>query len=95
LKTVTVGEQKFEVRGLTRGEVKRFKADGVDFAKFSQLPDDVRETKADEVYTLVGFDVEAMDKLLYRDAQKVFSAIMEETFVTPAEEKNSESPAAS
>jgi hypothetical protein len=94
-KTVTIGDKAFAVRGLTRREVKEFRSNGVNFGNLNALGDEKREEVADQIFKLAGVDVDAVDQLVYRDAQKVFLAIMEETFLTPDQEKNSASPAAS
>lgn len=83
-----IGKQEFEVRGLTRREVKRFRAEGFDFAA---LQPEQTEEISDKVFEAVGLDLEAVDDLTYGEASDLFREIMRLSFLGAEDRKNSDS----
>lgn len=79
--------RQFNVRGLTRGEVKALRADGVDLLDITRTNS---EEALDRVLKLVLSDHEydALDGMLYRVSMDVFEAVLKETFGSRDEEKN-------
>lgn len=87
-KTVVVDTQSFDIRGLTRREVKQLRADGIDLSGLR--PGDAEEVM-DRVFAMIGLDLEQVDGLVYGQVVDLFQDIMKLSFLSEDERKNSDS----
>lgn len=76
---------KFDIRALTRGEIRKLREQGVDIFDFNA---EVALRHMDPVLDVVFPKSEAIDNLPFQEATLVYRAIMEETFGTEEEVKN-------
>jgi hypothetical protein len=79
--------RKFNVRGLTRAEVKRLAADGIDLTK---IDGDNAEQALDAVLEIVLTEHEQheLDGLVYHTSLEIWTAALAETYGNRDEEKN-------
>ena len=82
------GGNSVDVRGLSRKEVREYKALGVDF---SSLPRETADEVMDDVNARVLSEEQLamLDGMEYKHSLAVFRGVMAETFGAPDEEKNS------
>lgn len=81
--------RQFQVRGLTRGEVRRLRED--DGIVLTDINADNAEQALDRVLEIVlsDHDRKELDDLLYRVSLDIWTAVLAETYGSRDEEKNS------
>ena len=87
MREIEVNGRAFEVRGLTRGEIKNLRKDGINLLNLSV---DDADAAIDLVFDMV-FDQETLqiiDALEYRVSMKLWQEVLIETYGSPDEEKN-------
>lgn len=87
MRTITIDNNEFEVRPLTRGEVKALRKEGYNL---TALNSDVAEEAVDRVFGMI-FDetkIAAIDALPNPEALKLWTGILKETYGAPGEAKN-------
>lgn len=82
----TIGGKSFDLRPLTRGEIRQLKKDGI---LLHRLTMDNVDDAADAVFRIMGLDLSAVDALAYPDFVKLWKEALAETFGSRDEEKNS------
>lgn len=87
MRQITIGGETFEVRGLTRGEVRDLRAAGLNL--MTMTPDTVDDVM-DAVFGLVFSeeDNRRVDALPNRDVGRLLGAVIAETYGSRDEEKN-------
>ncbi|MBA2881833.1 ferritin-like protein [Desulfosalsimonas propionicica] len=85
---ISVGGRQIEVRGLTRKEVKELAEDGLNLGA---LPRSLAEQAVDAVFkrVLSQDDTDYLDGLVNAEAVRVYRRIMDLTYGSGEEEKNS------
>ena len=88
MRDIEIANKVLSVRGLKRKEIKKLKKDGINLGdlKLEQI-DDVLDTIFPMVFSKK--DVELIEDAAYKESVKVWTAILEETFGSKDEEKNS------
>ncbi len=78
---VTIGKHEIEVRGLTRGEIKKLRKDGYPLETAAELEDlEKRDDALDALFKLASPDFNA-DLLIQHEANELWAAIVEMTYV--------------
>lgn len=85
---ISVGGRQIELRGLTRKEVKELAEDGLNLGA---LPRSLAEQAVDAVFkrVLSQDDMDYLDGLVNAEAVRVYRRIMDLTYGSGEEEKNS------
>jgi len=87
MRDVMVGDEVFHIRGLTRGEIKSLRAEGVNLMALTVNDAD----KAFDLVVAMVFDSAAVawiDSQENRVGMKLWEAVLKETFGAEDEEKN-------
>lgn len=85
---------KLLVRGLTRGEIKTLKAEGINLGKMLELEGEVKEAAVDKVVGTVFPDLN-LDALTPAEDTQLYVDILTHTFLPAEKRKNFESPVSS
>ena len=96
MRTISIGNQKIDVRGLTIGEIRQLKAEGfpISWMGVSQKALDENEglaaSLAERVIDLVltPEQLEQIAEQVGKEILKVWGAVLAETYSAPDEEKN-------
>lgn len=83
--------EKIEVRGLTRGEIKKLRAEGIRLGELMDLAEEERDEAMDKLFAIACPDVQP-DDITPGEALALYEKIAALTFLSGAEVKNSGSP---
>jgi hypothetical protein len=87
MREIIIDDRPFNIRGLKRGEIKALKKEGFNLIdlKIEQADDAM-----DKVFELVfaSHEITLIDDMANKDAMKLWTAILKETYGAPDEEKN-------
>lgn len=88
MRTITINEQSFDVRGLKRKEVKTLRNEGL---SLTSLDPETSEQAMERVFEMIFSpdQINQIDELQNVDALKLWTAALSETYGSPGEEKNS------
>jgi len=86
---VTIGAHNIEIRGLTRGELRRLKEDGVDIQKVPEIEDVFkRDEEMMKVFEMIGVDTSSFDDLTPAQTMELFVKTGQLTFLGEDTVKN-------
>ncbi|MBN2060700.1 MAG: hypothetical protein JW882_09830 [Deltaproteobacteria bacterium] len=86
--------EKIEVRGLTRGEIKQLRKEGIVLGKLMELDEEKRDEAMDRLLGMACKDLD-VDAITQGDAIDLYTRISELTYLCGDARKNSESPQSS
>jgi len=82
---------KMNIRGLTRGELKSLRKEGVRLGGLESLDEEKRDKALDKIFNLACPGMNA-DDLTPGEALELYTRIAAQTYITGEERKNSASP---
>lgn len=82
--------EKLEIRGLTRGEVKALRKDGISLGELMDKDEAARDEAFDRILAIACPDVDP-DAITPGQAVRIYEIIAEKTYLTGDEAKNSDS----
>jgi hypothetical protein len=85
---------KIEVKGLTRGEIKKFRKEGIVLGKLGALADEKRDEALDKIFKAACPEFDA-DTLTQGEANDLYAKVVDHTYMTEADRKNLKSPRSS
>jgi len=85
--------ETIEIRGLTRGEIKQLKKDGVVLGKLTDMEEEARDGALDKLFKIVCPDLDP-DEITPGEALELYTRITGMTYLSGDERKNSASPQA-
>lgn len=78
---MSVDIETIEIKGLTRGEIRRLRAEGILLQEIEKLPDDKRDDAMDRVFALACPQVDP-DSLTPAEALPLYVRIVQTTYVS-------------
>ena len=82
---------KIQVKGLTRGQLRELRKQGITAGTIADMDEDKREDALDKLFKMACPDLNA-DELLPMEGMALYNRIIGLTYVTDEAKKNSESP---
>ena len=90
---VTIGAHDIEIRGLTRGELRGLKENGIDIQKLPEIEDVFkRDEEMMKVFEMIGVDTSSFDDLTPAQTMSLFVKIGQLTFLGEDTAKNLYAP---
>lgn len=83
--------EDLNVRGLTRGEIKKLRAEGILLGEIMDMEEEKRDAAIDRLFSIACPELDA-DDITPGEALRVYEKIAERTFLSGEESKNSDSP---
>lgn len=89
IKTVTIGDEAFQIRALTRAEIRKLEPFGFSFLACVPTYETANQAQ-DAVFdlVLVKSEKKKLEQLPNREVTRLWSEILKETYGAPDEEKN-------
>lgn len=88
---IEIGGVKIQVRGLTRGEIKTLRQEGMSITGINKLDDEAQDKALDRIFTMVSPDLKA-DSLTPGQGLHLYTKIIELSYAGEELKKKSESP---